>query len=525
MSALVIRGASIADGSGAPAFLGDVRVRDGRIVEITRPGRLDGPGIDATGLVLAPGFVDMHSHSEARLTDPGFTAKSRQGVTCEVVGQDGLSFAPLDESTSDGVRELITGWHGSDVPAFPTVADYLAHFDTGSRANVAYLVPHGNIRAMAVGFDARRATPGELDAMRRLLAEGMRQGAFGLSTGLTYVPGMYADAAELTALCQTVASFGGFHDTHHRSYGAGALEAYAEMIEISRRSGCPLHLAHATMNFPPNRGRAPDLLALLDSALIEGLDLTFDTYPYLAGSTTLAALLPSWVASGGPSAILERLADPGLREKIAADLEVAGSDGCHGVPVDWDTIEVAGVAGDGQSWAVGRTIASLAAERGRPAFEVFTGLLRDDLLGTTIRQHVGDEDNVRAIMRHQAHTAGSDGLYPGAKPHPRAYGTFPRYLGHYVRELGVLSLEDCVAHLSGRPAHRLGLRDRGLVWTGHVADLVLFDPDTVADTATYDEPFGAPKGIPYVFVNGVAVVEDGRDTGELPGRALRHVPR
>ncbi|HEY1180345.1 MAG TPA: D-aminoacylase [Phytomonospora sp.] len=525
MAGLVIRRATIADGTGAPAFDGDVRVADGRIAEIARPGELSGPGVDAEGLVLSPGFVDMHSHSEARLTDPGFTAKSRQGVTCEVVGQDGLSFAPLDESASDGVRGLITGWHGTDVPAWPSVGDYLDHFDTGSRANVCYLVPHGNIRAMALGFDARAATAAELDRMRRLLADGMRQGAFGMSTGLTYVPGMYADKAELTALCQTVASFGGFHDTHHRSYGAGALEAYEEMIDVSRRSGCPLHLAHATMNFPPNRGRAPDLLALLDAALESGLDLTFDTYPYLAGSTTLAALLPSWSAAGGPSAILERLADEGLREKIAHDLEVAGSDGCHGVPVDWDTVEIAGVADERQAWAVGRTVAALAAERARPPFEVFAGLLRDDRLGTTIRQHVGDEDNVRAIMGHRAHTAGSDGLYPGAKPHPRAFGTFPRYLGHYVRELGVLSLEDCVAHLSGRPARRLGLRDRGLVRTGFAADLVLFDPDTVADTATYDDPFGAPEGIRHVFVNGVAVLADGEDTDVLPGRALRHLSR
>lgn len=510
---MIVSGATIVDGTGGPGRVADVRVEDGRITEI---GRIGG-GLDATGLVLAPGFVDMHSHSEARLTDASFTAKARQGVTTELVGQDGLSFAPVSPSTSDGVRSTITGWHGPDHPGFASVAEYLAHFDAGTTANVAYLVPHGNIRAMAVGFDKRAATPEELDHMRALLAQGLDEGAFGMSTGLTYVPGMYADTTELTELCKVVASRGGFHDTHHRSYGAGALDAYREMIGVARESGCALHLAHATMNFPENEGRAGELLSLVDAAVSGGLDLSFDTYPYLAGSTTLAALLPSWVAAGGPDATLERLADLSLRDRIRHDMEVVGPDGSHGVPMDWSTVEIGGVADPANAAVVGKRVSELPGE----PFTAYVELLLADRLGPTIRQHVGHEENVRAIMTHPAHTAGSDGLYAGAMPHPRAFGTFPRYLGHYVRETGVLTLEECVKHLAANPARRLGLKDRGLVREGYAADLVLFDPATVADTATYDHPFGEPVGMPWVWVNGVAMMADGRPTGALPGRALR----
>jgi N-acyl-D-amino-acid deacylase len=298
------------------------------------------------------------------------------------------------------------------------------------------------------------------------------------------------------------------------------------MVDVARRSGCALHFAHATLNFRRNAGRAPELLALLDKALADGCDLTLDTYPYLPASTTLAALLPSWAAVGGPDATLRRLRDGGARERMRADLEVTGSDGNSGVPVDWAAVQVAGVRdaarlGD----RVGATIAELAARSGRRPADACFDLLVADRLGTTIVLHEGNEENVRAIMRHPAHTGGSDGLLVGARPHPRAWGTFPRYLARYVRELGVLTLEDCVAHLTGRAARRLRLADRGLVRAGFAADLVLFDPDAVEDRATLADPRQPAAGIPYVYVNGVAVIDDGRPTGALPGRALRRTDR
>ncbi|HEV7931181.1 MAG TPA: D-aminoacylase [Actinomadura sp.] len=524
MADLVVRGATVIDGTGAPGRTADVTVTAGRIEDIGS-GLTGHRVLDATGLVLAPGFIDMHAHSDLRLlSEPDHTAKVSQGVTCEVLGQDGLSYAPVDDTTLEQTRQIIAGWNG-DPAGFDWnwrgVGEYLDRLDQGIAVNACYLVPQGSVRMLAVGWEARRATEAEQARQRELVATGMREGAVGMSSGLTYVPGMYAGDDELVDLCRVVAGLGGFYAPHHRSYGAGALEAYAEMIEVARRSGCPLHLAHATMNFGVNRGRAGELLELLDAAIADGCDITLDTYPYLPGSTTLAALLPSWASEGGPAATLSRLRDPGTRERIRHDLEVEGSDGCHGVPMEWDTIEI---SGSPDASVIGRTIARLAAESGRPAFEVYAERLIADRLGTAILQHVGHEDNVRAIMKHPAHTGGSDGLLAAAKPHPRAWGTFPRYLGHYVRDLGVLSLEDCVAHLTGRPARRLRLADRGLVRPGHHADLVLFDPATVRDTATFEEPRREAEGIPYVFVGGTAVIADGRHTGALPGRSLRRTP-
>ncbi|GAA1269684.1 D-aminoacylase [Saccharothrix xinjiangensis] len=522
---IVFRGARVVDGTGAPAYQADVGVRDGRIAEIG--ANLGGKRVvEADGRVLAPGFIDMHSHSDVQvLAEPEHLAKVTQGVTTEVLGQDGLSYAPVDDDVLAAMRAQLAGWN-DDPPGFDwdwrSVGEYLDRLDRGIAVNAAYLVPQGTLRVLCVGYDDRPATPAELDRMREVLATSLREGAMGMSSGLTYTPGMYADAAELTELCRVVGELGGFYSPHHRSYGAGALEAYAEMLRVSRDSGCPLHLAHATMNFEVNRGRAAELLALLDEAAAAGADITLDTYPYLPGATYLSALLPSWAGEGGPDATLARLGDPATRERIRAEIEDTGSDGCHGVPVDWDAIEVNGVRRAENAHLVGLSVAEAARRAGRPPAELYFDVLVAERLGTSCLMHVGHEDNVRAIMRHPGHTGGSDGLLVGDRPHPRAWGTFPRYLGRYVRELGVLGLEECVHHLTGRAARRLRLADRGLVREGHAADLVLFDPDTVADTATFDEPRQAAAGITHVVVNGVPVVDEGGRTDALPGRSLRN---
>ncbi|MEU6861761.1 D-aminoacylase [Streptomyces sp. NPDC046876] len=514
---LVLRGARVVDGTGGPSYTADVGVHEGRIAEI---GRIRSGGrrtLDAHGLALAPGFVDMHAHSDlALLRDPDHSAKAAQGITLEVLGQDGLSYAPVDDRTLAGVRAAITGWNGPGEDAdftWRSVGGYLDRLDSaGIAVNAAYLVPQGTVRAYAVGWGDRPATPAELDRMRALVAEGLAQGAVGMSSGLTYTPGAYASGAELTELCRVVAAYGGYYCPHHRSYGRGALAAYAEMVAVAREAGCALHLAHATLNFPENQGRAPELLALLDTALAGGADITLDTYPYTPGCTTLAALLPSWAGEGGPDAALARLRDDAEAERIRHALEVTGSDGCHGVPVDWTAVEVSGTADPALGAYAGTRLRDWEAAR---------RLLLADRLGTTVLQHVGHEENVRAVIRHPAHTGGSDGILQGAKPHPRAYGTFPHYLGRYVRELRVLSLEECVAHLAGRPAARLRLPDRGLVRVGHRADLVLFDPATVAAGATYDNPRTLPAGIPHVLIDGRFVMHDGRRTNTLAGRAIR----
>ncbi|MCD9873609.1 N-acyl-D-amino-acid deacylase family protein [Streptomyces guryensis] len=535
MEELVIRDADVVDGSGEPSYRADVVVDGGRIVSIVKEAAAAGclrpkarRELDAEGLVLSPGFIDMHAHSDlAVLRDPDHSAKAAQGVTLEVLGQDGLSYAPVDDRTLAEVRRAITGWngHGDDIDFdWRSVGEYLDRLDQGVAVNAAYLIPQGTVRMLAVGWEEREATPQELDRMRQLVAEGMEQGAVGMSSGLTYTPGMYAKDAELTELCRVVAEYGGYYCPHHRSYGAGALEAYEEMVTLTREAGCSLHLAHATMNFGVNEGRAPELLSLLDEALAAGADISLDTYPYTPGCTTLVALLPSWASEGGPEAVLKRLADDETAERIRHHMEVVGADGCHGVPIEWDTIEISGVADAALGDFVGRTIRQSAQARGEAPWATARHLLLADRLGSTILQHVGHEENVRAIMRHPVHTGGSDGILQGTKPHPRAYGTFPQYLGRYVRELGVLSLEECVAHLTSRPAARLRLPDRGLVREGCKADLVLFDPETVAAGATYENPRTLPTGIPYVLVGGRFVIEDGRRTDVLAGRAVRRSP-
>ncbi|MEU1312128.1 D-aminoacylase [Streptomyces cinnamoneus] len=552
---LVIRGAAVIDGTGTPAYRADVALADGRIAEIRRdpgPHRLSGRRVlDADGLVLSPGFIDMHAHSDlALLTDPAHEAKAAQGVTLEVIGQDGLSYAPVDDGTLAQIRTQITGWNGDGSGVdfdWRTVGEYLGRLDhgfggEGIAVNAAYLVPQGTVRMLAVGWEDRPATATELGRMRRLVADGLAEGAVGMSSGLTYTPGAYADDAELTELCRVVARYGGYYCPHHRSYGAGALRAYEEVIALCRTAGCALHLAHAVMNFGVNEGRAPELLALLDAALADGADgtngagtadtagtagtadITLDTYPYTPGCTTLVALLPGWAGEGGPEAVLARLRDDATAGRIRHALEVEGADGCHGVPVDWDTIEISGVSDPVLAPYVGRTVARCARERAEEPWATARRLLVEDRLGPTILHHVGNEENVRAIMRHRVHTGGSDGILHGAKPHPRAFGTFPHYLGRYVRELEVLPLEECVAHLTSRPAARLRLPDRGLVREGHVADLVLFDPATVAAGATFEAPRRLPTGIPYVLIAGRFVMEDGRRTDVLAGRTIRRTP-
>lgn len=533
----VYRGATVVDGTGAPRYQADVAVEGRRIALILRFGDervMELPEgaveVDAHDLVLAPGFIDMHAHSDLAVLEGSLhRAKILQGVTTEVIGQDGLGYAPLNDATASVIPAQIAGWNGlpANVP-WRTMDDLLTAIDRATAAHVAVLVPQGNLRMMVVGHENRPATRAELRQMCDLLGAALDAGAFGMSSGLTYTPGMYASTAELEALCRVVAERGGYWAPHTRSYGGGALDAYREALDIGRRTGCPIHLTHATMNFVPNRGRAADLLALVDEAIEDGVDVTLDTYPYLPGATTLTALLPSRLAEGGDLIAAIRTLDAEGREQVRVELEDIGCDGFHGERADWSTIEIVGTANSALSGLIGRTVAQIAEAEGKSAVDVVLDTIVADAGATGILMHIGDEDNVRAIMQHERHTAGSDGILVGAKPHPRGFGAFARYLGHYVRELGVLTLEDAVRHLSGTPAMRLGLQrgdaPRGVIREGATADLVLFDPETVAAGATFDVPRTDPIGIVEVLVEGSAVVERGGITGETPGRALRMPP-
>lgn len=528
MASWVLRGGYVIDGLGGPRYAADIRISEGRIAGILVPGQgAAGEDIDISGLVVCPGFIDMHAHSDlAVLADPAHVAKAAQGVTLEVVGQDGLGYAPVTDAVMAVTREQIAGWNGTpDLDyAWRSIADYLDQVDKGAAVNVAVLVPHGTARMAVMGTASRAATPGELERIREIVAQGLRDGAMGMSTGLTYTPGMYASDEEIIHALAAVRELGGYYCPHHRNYGIDVVEGYRACLEIVRAAEVPLHLAHCHVNFPQNKGRAGEVLAAFDEAIEAGSDITLDSYPYLAGATYLAALLPSWVHEGGNEAMSARVSDPETRALILQEIEVQGSDGHHGVPMDWSTIVIASTQDPKNDWAVGKSVTELAGERLSSAGEVFLDLLLDDNFGAGCLVQVGNEENVQAVMRHSAHTIGSDGILVGERPHPRGWGTFPRFLGHYARDLGVMTLEEAVLHATSRPARRLGLTDRGVVAEGNWADLVVFDPGTVGSRATYDNPKVWPDGIPYVFVNGEPTIAGGKRTEIRPGRAVRRAP-
>jgi N-acyl-D-amino-acid deacylase len=411
--------------------------------------------------------------------------------------------------------------------------------------NVAYLVPQGNLRMLVKGWSSEQATKDEIEEMKAILAKSLEEGAVGMSSGLTYVPGNFATDTELAELCEVVEKYGGYYCPHHRSYGKGALQAYREMIELARKTGVRLHLTHATMNYPENEGRADELLAMIDDAIADGVDISLDTYPYLPGSTTLASTLPTWAASADdPHAVLS---DPDLLAKIKHQALVEGTDGCHGCTIGWDIIEIGGVSDPTlASKYVGKTLAQIAKEQGRDPFDTYIDILKEDDFNSTILSHSGHEGNVRKIMRHSRHTGGSDGILTSTKPHPRGWGTFPRYVGHYGRDLAEGrsrniynpernddfediepenifegGLEEAVAHLTSRPAGIIGVKDRGLVKEGYRADLVVFKPDEIRDAATYSDPRQPASGIRAVLVNGQFAVDEGKANGLRNGRTIR----
>ncbi|MGI9658907.1 MAG: N-acyl-D-amino-acid deacylase family protein, partial [Gaiellaceae bacterium] len=497
---LIVRGGRVLDGAGNPWVRADVGMRGDRIAAVGHDLGTAQRVLDVDDLVVSPGFIDMHTHSDLQLlATPLHEAKVRQGVTLEVLGHDGLSYAPVDDRVLGLLRSQLAAWN--DDPAgfdwsWRTVGEYLDRLDEGIAVNAAYLIPHGSVRMLVMGEDDRPPTRHELDDMKRLVAEGLTQGGVGLSTGLTYAPAMYATDDELVELCAVMRDTGGFYAPHHRNYGLKAIEAYADSIEIGRRGGVPVHLTHAHLGFECNKGRGPELLSLVDEARSSGVDVTLDTYPYTAGSTYLSAYLPSWLHVGGPRELIARLRDESLRERIRIELEETGSDMLFGIPIDWSVMVISGVKTDANRDLVGLSVAEAAARRRKRTIDLCCELLADEELAVPSIAHIGNEENVRTIMTHPAHMAGSDGILVGELPHPRGYGTFPRYLAEYVRKLGILTLADAVRKMTSLPAQRLGLHDRGLVRPGMAADIVVFDPDGIQDVATYDEPRHHPVGIP-----------------------------
>ncbi|WP_283138351.1 N-acyl-D-amino-acid deacylase family protein [Rhizohabitans arisaemae] len=512
---VIFRGGEVLDGTGAPPYRADVGVRDGRIEAV---GGLSGATaameVDAVGRYVAPGFVDCHVHGDALVLDPHVQlAALRQGITTFVLGQDGLSYAPASApATLDYVTRYFAPVNGSlpGVGDGLSVAELLARYDRKVPLNTAYLLPHGTIRYDVMGPAESAADPDALAMMRRIVEKGLAEGAIGLSTGLEYAPGRFADAAEIAALCAPVAAAGLPYVTHMRGYEADAHIGMAEVVEILRRSGAAGHVSHY-------HGPAEHLLGLVRDAHAQDLDLTFDSYPYLRGSTILGMLtLPPWLPLASLDLVVEQLGDPGVRLRLERDW-------WPGLAEVWPRIRLSHVPGP-LRWAEGLTLPEAAVRAGVSPAEfcrellVSSGLAAGCVFG---QPPTGTEESVRALLRHPAHTAGSDGIYLGSHPHPRGYGAFARFLARYVRELGDWTWQQAAVHLAGRPAARFRLADRGTVERGKVADLIVIDPVTVADRATYDEPRELAVGIDHVLVGGVPVLAGGALTGAVPGRALR----
>lgn len=497
---LVIRGGTVVDGTGTPGFRADVGVRDGVIVRVSRTPLATASAarvVDATGRVVAPGFIDLHAHLDPLLRLPAAESHARQGVTTALGGPDGGSPLPLG--------------------AYMETAQSL-----GLGIDIAYLVGHNTIRQEVMGTEDRAPTAHELARMRELVAIAMGDGAFGLSTGLKYIPGAYSETAEVIALARVAADSGGIYTSHLREEGLGLVHGVAEGIEIGRAAGIPVVLTHHKVVGAPMWGASVRTLAMVDSARAAGTDVMIDQYPYTATYTGIGVLVPAWARANGDTAFVRRLDDPVLRDSIVDGI-VFNLENDRGGN-DLRRVQFARVG-----WKrdlEGRTLHAWALERGlEPTMRNGAELVIEATLkGASAIYHVLEDEDVERIMRHPQTMIASDGRLtrPGeGHPHPRWYGTFPRVLGMYVREKGTLTLEQAIHKMTGMPAARLGLADRGIVEAGRRADLLVFDPATVADRATFAEPHRYPVGIDHVLVGGVFVVDEGRFTDARPGRIVR----
>jgi N-acyl-D-amino-acid deacylase len=519
MSDLLVRGGEVIDGSGSPRRRADVAIRDGRIAAIGDVGTGTGARtIDARGRVVSPGFIDIHSHSdESVLINSALESTVHQGVTCVVAGNCGGASAPVvglaaEELDRDIKRyELERTWN-----SFGEYADTIDRL--GTAINFCSLVGHGTLRMCVMGADDRAPTNGELAAMKALLAKSLSDGAIGLSTGLIYPPSAYGTTDEISALATVVRDSDGLYASHIRNEGDDLFAAVEENLEIGRRSGVRVQLSHHKASQKRNWGKVKESTAMIERAQKHGVDVIADQYPYTASSTGLAVTIPKWAHAGGSMALCERLADPAVRRRIRDEYTETER--------NWPDIVIAR-AMHHPEWS-GKSVAELAAAATKDPLEWTCDALIEHDGAIDIIHHSMNEADVRYVMAKPWVCAGSDsranapyGPLSFGKPHPRSYGTFPRILGHYARELGVITLEDAVRKMTTLPASRLKLRDRGAVRVGAWADLVVFDPERIIDVATYDDPHRYPAGIDHVMVNGAVVTHGDETLSERPGRFLR----
>ncbi|PYV67747.1 MAG: dihydroorotase [Acidobacteria bacterium] len=526
----IIKNGRIIDGSGNPWVSGDIAISDDRIAKI---GKLENSSakrvIDAHGLIVAPGFIDMLGQSEtALLIDNRSLSKLSQGITSEITGEGG-SIAPQNALTISQLQPELDRYHLTI--DWTTLDGYFSRLEkSGTPLNIGTYVGAAQVREAVLGDVGRAPTPEELEKMKALVAEAMQQGAFGISTALIYPPGQYAKTAELIELAKVAAQYGGIYGTHMRSEGQSEIAAISEALRIGRDAHLPVEIFHLKVIGKSRWGTMPKIVGMIQAARDAGQDVSANMYPYVAGGTALASSLPPWVADGGLAKLLERIKDPAVRIKIKQELSTEHS--------DWENLYLGsgGASGILLSGIVnadfkqydGKTLAQLAKVQGKDPLDALMDLVIADKAQTGAIYFIANENDLRYGLKQQWTSIGLDGSElsldgPLFDPHthPRAFGSMPRFLGHYVRDEHLLSWEQAIRKVTSLPAQRERLRDRGLLKEGFFADITIFDPTTIIDKATYENPAATSEGVKYVFVNGKLEYEDGKLTGVNAGRALR----
>ncbi|MEM2885105.1 MAG: D-aminoacylase [Thermoproteota archaeon] len=526
---VIIKGGTVVDGSGSEPFAADVGIRDGKVVSV---GRVDDPSevsIEADGSIVSPGFIDTHSHSDFVLpANPWSEGKVMQGVTTEVVGNCGMSAAPVKPERLGLFKSYVAflceeglrwDWEG-----FGEYLDRLQ--ERGTAVNVAALVGHNTVRTMVMGFEEREASTEELEEMKALVSRCMEEGAFGLSSGLIYAPGIYASTSEIVELCKVVSARGGIYSTHVRGEGEKLIDSIAEAIRIGKEAQVPVQVSHLKASGRSNWGKVSGALKMVDEANGVGLDVTFDAYPYTAGMTTMTAFLPHWALEGGVEGLMGRLKDPRVRGKMASEIRGGFQDLAKDLVSDGGrSVTIAQCKTERNKKLEGMTLFEASKLRGKDAVEAVLEILEEEEAEVSIISFSMCEEDVKAALVHPRGMVGTDSIdLSRGRPHPRAYGTYPRMLARYVREEKLLSLQDAVRKMTSMPARKLGLKDRGLLRPGYCADLVVFRMDEVEDSASFDDPRKFPRGIEYVFVNGNIAVERGKFLRKLHGKILRKFP-
>lgn len=528
---LLIKNGTIIDGTNTKPYLGDILIEETRIASIGKVGLFDTLAsqvrvIDATGLNVSPGFIDTHSHSDLKvLTEPDVIPKLMQGITTEVLGQDGISMAPLPISYISAWRKNIAGLDGESDEInweYETTKNYLSMIEKAKPSiNESYLLPHGNVRMEAMGLDDREPTEDEIKKMCEITRQEMKAGCLGLSSGLIYMPCAYAKTKELIEMCKVVAEYDGVFVVHQRSEADTILPSMEEIVEIGRQSKVRIHFSHFKVCGKKNWKYLDGMLELLDLAQKEGITVSFDQYPYVAGSTMLGVILPPWVHDGGTDKLVERLHSKKLREKMKKDM-------IDGIP-GWDNfsdfagvegIFITSVASHKNQDVVGLNLLQLGQLRQKEPLEATFDLLMEEENAVGMVDFYGLEEHVIKIMKRKEMNACTDGLLAG-KPHPRVYGSFPRILGKYVREEKVLTEEEAIYKMTGKAATALGIKERGFLKAGYFADITIWNPNTIIDKGTFENPKQFPKGIEYVIVNGEIAVDKGIYTKNRNGMVIR----